>query len=246
MSALVLSPHFDDAVLSCAGWLEHHPGAVVATVCSGRPGRGVPADPAWDALAGFVDADQAAEARGAEDREALGQLGAEQRRLGFLDGDYKAVVGRPHEEAGVSGSFDAALIEAVGRLLDDLRPQIVLFPLGLVHPDHVATRQAALASLRARPELRALTYFDLPYALAYGDAADRQIRSLRASGVDLSDAVRGEDTVRGEDSPAKERAAGCYRSQLPLLATVFGERLHASLDARAERLMAVAFADRSP
>jgi LmbE family N-acetylglucosaminyl deacetylase len=240
MSTLVLSPHFDDAVLSCAAWLEHHPGTVVATVCSGRPGAGVPvpADPAWDALAGFVDADHAAETRGAEDREALGHLGAEQRRLGFLDGDYKAAVGRPHEETGVSGSFDAALIEAVGRVLDDLRPQTVLFPLGLVHPDHVATRQAALACLRVRPELAALAYLDLPYALAYGGAADQQIRSLRTSGVGLS------DPIRGEDGPSKERAATCYRSQLPLLATVFGGRLHASLDAGAERLVAVAWAGR--
>jgi LmbE family N-acetylglucosaminyl deacetylase len=239
MSTLVLSPHFDDAVLGCAGWLEHHPGAVVATVCSGRPGAGVPADPAWDARAGFVDADHAAEARRAEDREALGLLGAEQRRLGFLDGDYKAVVGRPHEETGVSGSFDTALIGAVGRLLDDLDPETVLFPLGLVHPDHVATRQAALACLRARPGLPALAYLDLPYAMASGDVTDRQIRSLRASGVDLS------EPVQGPDGPAKERAAACYRSQLPLLTTVFGQRLHDSLDARSERLVPVTWGDRS-
>jgi LmbE family N-acetylglucosaminyl deacetylase len=238
VTALVLSPHFDDAVLSCAAWLEHHPGTVVATVCSGRPGRGVPADPAWDALAGFVDADHAAEARGAEDQEALGVVGAEQLRLGFLDGDYKAQVGRPHEETGVTGSFDVALAEALGRLLDDLCPELVLFPLGLVHPDHVATRRAAVGCLRARPDVPALAYLDLPYGLAYGDVARRQIGSLQAAGVDLS------EPVRGKDGPAKARAAGSYRSQLPLLARVFGQPLHASLDARAEGLFTVGWLGR--
>jgi LmbE family N-acetylglucosaminyl deacetylase len=233
MTALVLSPHFDDAVLSCAAWLEHHPGAVVATVCSGRPGPGVPADPAWDALAGFVDADHSAEARGAEDREALGVLGAQQHRLGFLDGGYKAEVGRPHQDPGGPGSFDVALTEAVGHLLEDARPRIVLFPLGLVHPDHVATRRAAVACLRHRPDLPAMAYLDLPYGMAFGDVAQGTIDSLRAEEVGLG------DPVGGDDGPAKARAVGCYRSQLPLLARVFGASLHASLDAGAERLLAV-------
>ncbi|HEX3980515.1 MAG TPA: PIG-L family deacetylase [Acidimicrobiales bacterium] len=239
MKALVFSPHFDDAVLSCAAWLEHHPGTVVATVCSGRPGPGVPADPTWDALAGFVEADHAAEARGAEDREALDVLGARPRGLGFLDGGYKAQVGRPHEETGGPSSFDRALTEAVDRLLEDVRPITVLFPLGLVHPDHVATRRAVLACLRGRPELPALAYLDLPYGMAFGEVAHRTIDSLRAAGVDLG------DPVPGGDGPAKARAAGCYRSQLPLLANVFGERLHASLDPRAERLLTVRPSDRA-
>jgi hypothetical protein len=96
-----------------------------------------------------------------------------------------------------------------------------------------------VACLRARPELPALAYLDLPYGMAYGDVARGTIDSLRAAGVGLG------DPVGGEDGPAKARAAGCYRSQLPLLARVFGARLHASLDTRAERLLAVEWSDRS-
>ena len=117
MTAPALSPHFDDAVLSCAAWLEHHPGAVVATVRRAARTR-VPADPAWDALAGFVDADHSAEARGAEDRRRsacwVPNIGS-----GFLDGGYKAEVGRPHQDPGGPGSFDVALTEVVGHLLED-------------------------------------------------------------------------------------------------------------------------------
>ena len=59
-NTLVISPHFDDAVLSCGHWLHMNPGAVVATVCSGKPERGSPASK-WDAR--FGTADQAIEER---------------------------------------------------------------------------------------------------------------------------------------------------------------------------------------
>ena len=35
---LVLSPHFDDAVMSCGELIESSPGTIVATVCSASPG----------------------------------------------------------------------------------------------------------------------------------------------------------------------------------------------------------------
>lgn len=34
---LVVSPHLDDAVLSCGCWLASRPGAAVVTVFAGRP-----------------------------------------------------------------------------------------------------------------------------------------------------------------------------------------------------------------
>ena len=52
---LVISPHLDDAVLSCGALLAAHRGAVVATVFAG-----VPRDPRqrteWDARSGVADA----------------------------------------------------------------------------------------------------------------------------------------------------------------------------------------------
>ena len=85
-----------------------------------------------------------------------------------------------------------------------------------------------------------MAYLDLPYGMAFGDVAQGTIDSLRAEEVGLG------DPVGGEDGPAKARAVGCYRSQLPLLAKVFGASLHASLDAGAERLLAVRWSTRPP
>lgn len=232
MTALVLSPHFDDAVLSCADWLERHPGAIVATVCSGAPGAGIPADPAWDALALFDSADDAATARRSEDLAALGMLGAEQRLLGFLDGAYKARAGRSHEDPGANRSFEEELSRSINGLLDEVRPDECLIPVGLLHPDHIATRRAALDSLRARPNIRTTLYLDLPYAIASEAAARDQLDAIVASGVPLS-----EDPVPPPSTgEVKKRAAGCYRSQLPLLEKVFGGMLWRSLEPGAERL----------
>src|SRR5580658_10141715 len=70
---LVLSPHYDDAVLSCGAWLSSHPGSVVATVCTGRPGPGI-GPHQWDGTSGFPSGDAAAMVRQGEDAAALAVL----------------------------------------------------------------------------------------------------------------------------------------------------------------------------
>ena len=240
MTVVVLSPHFDDAVLSCGGWLARHPGTLVATVCSGRPGPGVAADPAWDALAGFDGADEAARSRRGEDLEALARLDAEQLLLGFLDRPYQDRAGRAHEDPGVVGTFGEALTARIGRLLDEHAPEWCLFPLGLVHPDHVTTRLAAVAALGARGHVRGAAYLDLPYGVAFEAAAREQSVALWGPGPDdggpFGTAVI-ESSVPGAEG-RKRLAVGCYRSQLPLLRRSFGPALDASLGPGAERLRA--------
>jgi LmbE family N-acetylglucosaminyl deacetylase len=234
MTALVLSPHFDDAVLSCGNWLERHPGTIVGTVCSGLPGASVPADPTWDALAHFSSGDEAARARRAEDRAALGLLGADQAVLGFLDGwFYKSEAGRPHERPDVGPSFEDALARSIGGLVDELRPDACLVPLGLLHPDHIVTHRAALSALRVRPEIPVVFYCDLPYGIASVQAAEDRLEGLAASGFGLAP----QPDAGSPPAQSKLRAARCYRSQLPLLEESFGQSLWSSFDPDAERLV---------
>ena len=204
--ALVISPHFDDAVLSCGHWLHTNPGAVVATVCSGDPGPGIPASTGWDADAGFATASEATNARRAEDSAALAVLGSGQRLLGFLDNPYR--VGRPLDENG-------CVEEAVAALLDELRPSLCLVPLGLLHPDHVGTGLAARAALRGRPTCTAVAYRDLPYAFMpdwpHLEAEARA--AIQAEGVEMT----LYSTALPMTDDAKRQAVGCYASQLPLL-----------------------------
>jgi LmbE family N-acetylglucosaminyl deacetylase len=200
---LIISPHFDDAVLSCGLWLETHPGATVSTVCSGRPGPGVAASPEWDALAGFTWADEAMEARQAEDAAALQVLGASQHLLGFLDDLY-----RP------AGDSMSNLEHAIGDLLDKLRPERCLLPLGLGKPggDHDITRIAALRALAVRPWCAALLYADLPYAETDRDLMQSHIAST------LGELSLGKVHFQWPlTDDTKRKAVGCYVSQARLL-----------------------------
>jgi LmbE family N-acetylglucosaminyl deacetylase len=202
---LILSPHHDDAVLSCGHWIERHPGAVVATVFCASPGARVPAGP-WDRQCGFVTADQAAAGRAAEDLAALTILGATQRSLSFSDEQYAAYRSR---------TLHADLVRTIGDLLDEMRPQRFLFPLGARHRDHQLTARAAVAALAERPPCQAMAYADLPYAII--SSPDRKL-ALARSGLLERHGERFTNVVQ----PSRKRdAAACYRSQLELIGVAY-------------------------
>ena len=88
---IVVSPHFDDAVLSLGAWLasiagrgEHNE---IVTVFGGDPTSDLPAAE-WDRLCGFSTAGAAARARREEDRRACEILGIRGECLAFPDEQY--------------------------------------------------------------------------------------------------------------------------------------------------------------
>jgi hypothetical protein len=84
LATLVISPHFDDAVLSASALLQ--PGAYVVTVFAGAPA--VPAAAEWDLRCGFVDSDDAQNKRRSEDDLAFAGLAVTRSHLDLLDGQY--------------------------------------------------------------------------------------------------------------------------------------------------------------
>ena len=164
---VVLSPHCDDAVLSCGQFLARHPGTTVVTVFCGTPA--VYPDPpnAWSRLSGFAAGDDSAALRRGEDRAALGVLGAEPVHLtGFPEADLQ-----PDEPVATPG----AVADALEPVIDDLAPTLVLAPLGLANPEHVTVHEAALA-LRTRMDGSA----DVPGWIAYQDVAYHHIPGILA------------------------------------------------------------------
>lgn len=77
---MILSPHLDDAVLSCWRVLEAHRSVRVVNVFTGSPPEGSPA-PWWDRLTGATDPVRRMAERRAEDRRALA-LANERRAIG--------------------------------------------------------------------------------------------------------------------------------------------------------------------
>src|ERR1700684_3519700 len=91
--AVFISPHFDDAVLSCAGAIAE--GCVVVTVFSSGPEHVDPL-PLWDRECQvFQPGDNGAAIRQLEDDAALASLGADGVRLGLWESQYTADFSSP-------------------------------------------------------------------------------------------------------------------------------------------------------
>ncbi|MFJ3462286.1 PIG-L family deacetylase [Achromobacter spanius] len=193
---VVISPHLDDAILSCAGLLAARPGSTVVTVFTARaPLQQALTD--WDRRCGFDSADAAMTCRLAEDREALGIVGAEGRALGFLDCQYTATADQ-----------DAPLItEHLFHLLADLSPASVAMPLGVFHYDHERVSDAALVIRDALPGVTWFGYEDVPHCKRPG-VVQARLSQLHARGVTAT-------PVRlAVDAASKARAIQAYSSQL--------------------------------
>ena len=194
-----MSPHPDDAVLSCGQFLSSHPGVTVVTVFAGAPSS-YPDPPSWwSTLCGFVAGDDITAARRAEDADALGVLGATPLWLDFLESQFTVDDSIPRSDE-IAETLDSAL-----RALD---PTLVLLPFGLANPEHVVTHEAALAVRRrwvadAEPG-------DGAAWIAYEDIAYKQIPGLlawRVSGLFRSALWPTPTAMPIDPSPERKREA---------------------------------------
>lgn len=213
---LVLSPHLDDAALSCGGsihrWTAAGERVLVVTL--------VTADPPEGELSSFaryqhdswqLPSQPAYQVRREEDKCAMAQLGADYVHLGIPDciyrGDSNGFFYTSDEELfGLIHPADMPLEEElVGRLemLEYLPDDLAVYaPLGLGnHVDHQLVRRAA-----ERWSNNDLNFYeDFPYA---GDIkgpispADCTLRTVRLEEADIQ---------------ARIDAIACYASQIGML-----------------------------
>ncbi|MGZ4694798.1 MAG: PIG-L deacetylase family protein [Acidimicrobiales bacterium] len=171
---VVISPHLDDAVLSCGQFLAAHPGTTVVTVFSGIPERYPDPPSRWSILGGFTAEDDVVAARRAEDRRALDRLGATPRWLDFLESMFTADDDRPTE---------AEIADALDAVLDELEPTVVLVPFGLANAEHVIVHDASLR-VRERGGPRPVewvAYEDIAYKHIPGQLAWRVATLFKAA-----------------------------------------------------------------
>jgi hypothetical protein len=153
MAAAILSPHLDDAVLSCWHLLTQPGDVTVINVFAG-----VPASPGalawWDRVTGARDSGQRARERVEEDREALALAGRQPVNLAFLDEQYRDV--------------EQPLAPLIAQTARRLVPGVHVYaPAALGgHADHALVRAAGL-ELRRRGFVVSL-YADLPHATFHG------------------------------------------------------------------------------
>jgi len=151
---LVLSPHFDDAVLDCWSVLAGEGDVRVVNVFAGEPPSGMLA--AWDEITGARDSAERVRERIAEDERALAHAGRGAVGLAFLDAQYRhAAPGPSLDEVDCAV---AAHVACASR---------VYVPAGIGgHADHLLVRR--YGRMLARAGIPVSLYADLPYCVLHG------------------------------------------------------------------------------
>jgi LmbE family N-acetylglucosaminyl deacetylase len=234
--AIFISPHLDDAILSCGGYINHLNSqrikVIIATVFTADYNSDAPlSELAQSNLRKWGLGAHPFAKRCEEDRLAASRLGAEILHLDFQDcifrqdsqGNFlytQRVIDVPVH------SFDHDhLVPALKKSLDELllkysgRNVRIFCPLGLgAHVDHILVRIAV--ELVGSPE-RIAYYEEFPYTLR-PNASGSQIESMDPRVVSLSET----------DLQARLTASAMYISQIPGLFPSRWETFHQILDAR--------------
>jgi LmbE family N-acetylglucosaminyl deacetylase len=159
----LLSPHFDDAVLSCGQLLAANPGSLLVTLFSGGPARVSPL-PNWDLACHFGDGADVTGARRAENARAAEILGATTLAFDLWDEQYR------RDRYGYQETVDELLrtgVDALKALVEHDTDRLWLAPVGWPqHPDHALSAAIALEVARSTPGHWGL-YSELPYRLLY-------------------------------------------------------------------------------
>jgi hypothetical protein len=152
---LLLSPHWDDAALSCWSLLTDARALNVVNVFAGIPQGG--ARGSWETVLGVGDPGARARARMAEDARALAAAGREPLNLPLL--------GAAHVRAAERGAGLAALDRALAVALG--AASRVYVPAGIGgHADHLLTRRYGRMLLNAG--MPVVLYAEAPYCLLHG------------------------------------------------------------------------------
>jgi LmbE family N-acetylglucosaminyl deacetylase len=222
--ALFLSPHLDDAVLSCGTLLLHTPRATVATVFTeATPGPHTRAARTFLRQCAASGAEELFAERRREDVEVVSAAGAAAVHLGRPDALFRtrrapAALGRVLPEllyryptfrfdiargrvARAERTLAARIAAEVDALAEESRTEVVFCPLGVGrHVDHVLIREVG-----PRLGRRVVYYSDFPYALhSKPDPAFLAAHGLRR-------------WVSPDDPAEKRKLIEGYRSQVDAL-----------------------------
>jgi LmbE family N-acetylglucosaminyl deacetylase len=214
---LIVSPHFDDAALSCSALLDRGEPVDVLTVFSGAPEP--PRQGWWDERCGFASSAESVPARRREDENALEPGGHHLHLLDLLEVQHFD---------GPRGAEDAVLIaDFVRDWLVEMNGGAVALPAGAgwaphwlpprvakklreprgpePHHDHLFVRDAVLGAVI--DDARFVLYEELPYL--WGGSAARAARgTARAHGY------RAQREIIPVDRERKARRLAAYTSQI--------------------------------
>lgn len=205
----VISPHLDDAALSCCLFTAANPGSCLTTIFADGPGSARPLT-RWDQDAGYLsDRADVMGTRRREDAKAAALIGATVRHMPYWGHQYR------NDRYGYAGLPDRDLPKVIAEDLMRQGQDPVgdgwVIPLGLGHPDHRLAAEAALIAAEHWLQFqRVYVYEELPYAVQdLAEVAGRKW-SLAERGFSLEE----DDTLEWpHDCALKKAVFECHASQ---------------------------------
>lgn len=195
---LLISPHFDDAVLSAGQFMADRPDADVVTVFAGVPITPDNVKTPYDEKCGFDNARDAVGARTRENDNALALLDATPINLEFPDSQYETT------HANIVRVYD--IKAQLQEIVDATNYEFIMAPLGLGHPDHIKTTEAVT---QLKTKCPVYLWEDLPLRVVAPELVPKR---LEAVGLTL-DKLWNTGTT-DEKIAKKIRALTCYKSQI--------------------------------
>jgi LmbE family N-acetylglucosaminyl deacetylase len=159
---IILSPHFDDAVLSLGGFMTKREGEfLVMTFFTQRPAEVMHTE--WDNLSGFSNSDEAIIARTKENKDALVMFDAHIYNYEYLDFQYRT----EDQDSAITESITRDIISIIEsyseREIHIYGPGI--FGEEITHPDHKIVHDAFMNVLKTKIQfnMKFFIYEDFPY-----------------------------------------------------------------------------------
>lgn len=234
---IFLSPHYDDAALSCGGaihqLIQTGQPALVITVCAAPPNPADPLSPFAEALhSAWGNPTDTVATRRKEDQLSMEILGADYRHLSFTDCIYRGDPQRKTwyytSDPDLFGEIHPAdmplaqhMAAAIGDMVPPTRETVIYAPLTVGHHvDHQLTRTAA--GLLQAQGWNVVFYEDYPYCdpeFPFTKMIGEGHRYILAATLTATQAVLQPQLrpLSTKDLQAKVDSIRAYASQLPML-----------------------------
>ena len=163
MKIIILSPHFDDAVLSLGGLIaKKKEKIIVATFFTNKPKNKITTY--WDTISGFHNSDEAINNRIVENYNALMPFNVEIINFGFLDNEYRENKNDIELKEKITLDIEKIIDNLPNKNITIYGPSY--FGETITHPDHKLLHDAFIEVARNRnldTRLDFYLYEDFPY-----------------------------------------------------------------------------------
>lgn len=214
---IILSPHFDDAILSLGGLISSQKNpALVATFFAGQPEKTL--GEYWDKLSGFQNSDEALSRRTKENQKALAELGSRGENFPYLDFQYRAALNKTDEESlkkSIERDIEGVISRYGGKKISIYGP--AEFGPIITHPDHKILHDAFVATASEKinqKNLRFFFYEDFPYAERYRQNQNLSLKELLSNANPGLTIMERHFNLEPAALSKKEAAISKYASQV--------------------------------